>query len=31
VVGGSQAQQPVVIAWNEAAACDTDDITILGV
>jgi uncharacterized phage protein gp47/JayE len=31
VVGETQAQQPVVIAWNEAAACDVDDITILGV
>jgi hypothetical protein len=31
VVGETQAQQPVVIAWDEAAACDTDDITILGV
>ena len=31
VVGETQAQQPVVIAWDEAAACDTDDVTILGV
>jgi hypothetical protein len=31
VVGETQAQQPVVIAWDEAAACDVDDITILGV
>lgn len=30
-VGETQAQLPVVIAWDEAAACDTDDITILGV
>ncbi len=30
-VGETQAQQPVVIDWDEAAACDVDDITILGV
>jgi hypothetical protein len=30
-VGETQAQLPVVIDWNEAAACDVDDITILGV
>ena len=30
VVGETQAQQPVVIAWAEAAACDVDDIEILG-
>ena len=30
VVGDPQAQQPVVIAWNEAAACDVDDIVING-
>lgn len=30
VVGDPQAQQPVVIAWDEAAACDVDDIVING-